>query len=74
MAASEVALVRAGACVGCRAVLIAIGLEGVFEGNTASPGDGKADNFDSDALIATGELQGLIPDLIEALGGEMPLA
>ena len=49
-------------------------LEGVFEGNTASPGDGKADNFDTDAAIATGELQGLIPDLIEALGGEMPSA
>lgn len=49
-------------------------LEGVFEGNTASPGDGKDDNFDTDALIATGELQGLIPDLIEALGGEMPSA
>jgi recombination associated protein RdgC len=49
-------------------------LEGVFEGNTASPGDGKADNFDTDAAIATGELQGLIPDLLEALGGEMPSA
>ncbi|MBK9347967.1 MAG: recombination-associated protein RdgC [Burkholderiales bacterium] len=49
-------------------------LEGVFDGNTASPGDGKADNFDTDAAIATGELQGLIPDLIEALGGEMPSA
>ncbi len=49
-------------------------LEGVFEGNTASPGDGKADNFDTDAAIATGELQGLIPDLIEALGGEVPSA
>ena len=49
-------------------------LEGVFEGNTASPGDGKADNFDTDVAIATGELQGLIPDLIEALGGEMPSA
>ena len=49
-------------------------LEGVFEGNTASPGDGKDDNFDTDTAIATGELQGLIPDLIEALGGEMPTA
>lgn len=49
-------------------------LEGVFEGSTASPGDGKADNFDTDAAITTGELQGLIPDLIEALGGEMPSA
>ena len=49
-------------------------LEGVFEGNTASPGDGKADNFDTDAAIATGELQGLIPDLIDALGGEVPSA
>lgn len=45
-------------------------LESVFEG-AASPADGKDDNFDADVAIATGELGKLIPDLIEALGGEM---
>jgi len=29
------------------------------------------DGFDADAAILTGELSGLIPDLLEALGGEM---
>ena len=29
------------------------------------------DGFDTDAAIITGELSGLIPDLLEALGGEM---
>lgn len=46
-------------------------LESVFEGAAASPGDGKDDNFDADVAIATGELSKLIPDLLEALGGEM---
>jgi recombination associated protein RdgC len=41
-------------------------LEGVFEG--AKPGKDEA--FDADAAIATGELGKLIPDLIDALGGE----
>jgi recombination associated protein RdgC len=49
-------------------------LESVFEGETASPGDGKDDNFDADVAIATGELAQLIPDLLEALGGETALA
>lgn len=49
-------------------------LESVFEGAAASPADGKDDNFDADAAIATGELRKLIPDLLEALGGEMALA
>lgn len=31
----------------------------------------NADNFDADVAIATGELSRLIPDLIDALGGEM---
>jgi recombination associated protein RdgC len=35
--------------------------------------DGKEDNFDADAAIATGELGQLVPDLLEALGGEMAL-
>jgi recombination associated protein RdgC len=49
-------------------------LDVVFEGSPASPGDKKDDGFDADAAIATGELVQLIPDLLEALGGEMPLA
>ena len=43
-------------------------LEGVFEGTSA----GKEDGFDADVAIATGELGKLIPDLIDALGGEVP--
>ena len=46
-------------------------LEVVFEGAPASPGDRKDDGFDADVAIATGELVQLIPDLLEALGGEM---
>jgi len=42
-------------------------LEVVFEG---SSGSGKDKGFDADAAIATGELQRLLPDLLEALGGE----
>ena len=49
-------------------------LESVFEGAAASPADGKDDNFDADVAIATGELRKLIPDLLEALGGEMVAA
>lgn len=45
-------------------------LEGVFEGASA----GKADGFDADAAIATGELRKLLPDLLEALGGEVVAA
>lgn len=45
-------------------------LDGVFE--TAAKN--KDDNFDADVAIATGELQKLLPDVLEALGGEMPLA
>jgi len=44
-------------------------LDGVFEGSKP----GKDEAFDADAAIATGELRKLIPDLIEALGGEQPL-
>lgn len=47
-------------------------LDVVLEGAPASPtADGKDSGFDTDAAIATGELSGLIPDLLEALGGEM---
>ena len=50
-------------------------LDVVLEGAPSSPtGDGKDSGFDTDATIATGELSGLIPDLLEALGGEMQLA
>jgi recombination associated protein RdgC len=47
-------------------------LDVVLEGAPSSPvGDAKDSGFDTDAAIATGELSGLIPDLLEALGGEM---
>jgi recombination associated protein RdgC len=49
-------------------------LETVFEDAVASPGDVKDDNFDADVAIATGELSKLIPELLEALGGEAALA
>lgn len=43
-------------------------LDVVFEGGAKA---GSADDgFDTDAAIATGEMSRLIPDLIEALGGE----
>ena len=45
-------------------------LEGVFEGTSAE----KDEGFDADVAIATGELRKLLPDLFEALGGEMVLA
>lgn len=41
-------------------------LDVVFEGNSTKQDDG----FDADVAIATGELQRLIPDLLQALGGE----
>jgi recombination associated protein RdgC len=49
-------------------------LESAFEGAASSPADGKDDNYDADVAIATGELRKLIPDLLEALGGEMVAA
>jgi recombination associated protein RdgC len=42
-------------------------LDVVFEGAST----GKDDGFDADTLIATGELRKLLPDLLEALGGEV---
>ena len=42
-------------------------LDGVFEGGSKPKAD---EAFDADVAIATGELGQLIPDLIEALGGE----
>ena len=44
-------------------------LDVVFEASNS-----KTDDFDADVAIATGELRKLLPDLLEALGGEMPLA
>jgi len=42
----------------------------VLEGSSPA---GKDDGgFDADVAIATGELRLLLPDLIDALGGEMP--
>jgi recombination associated protein RdgC len=48
-------------------------LDTVFEEASKAAGDGKDDNFDADVIISTGELSQLIPDLMEALGGEVPL-
>ncbi|HEX5355173.1 MAG TPA: recombination-associated protein RdgC [Aquabacterium sp.] len=46
-------------------------LDVVFEGPMAAAGKmDKGEAFDADAAIATGELIELIPDLLEALGGE----
>ena len=45
-------------------------LDVVFEGSSS----GKEDGFDTDTAIATGELRKLLPDLIEALGGEVVTA
>ncbi len=44
--------------------------EGVFEESTQ---DKEEDRFDTDVALATGELGALIPDLVEALGGEAEL-
>ena len=41
--------------------------------STSAIKGGKEDNFDADAAIATGELGQLVPELLEALGGEMAL-
>ncbi len=46
-------------------------LDVVFEAASSLASDGKDDNFDTDVAIATGELQKLIPELLEALGGEV---
>ena len=45
-------------------------LDVVFEGKS----QGKDDGFDADVAISTGELQKALPDLLDALGGELPLA
>ena len=45
-------------------------LDTVLEANATE----KDEGFDADVAIATGELRKLLPDLLEALGGEMALA
>lgn len=42
-------------------------LDVVLEGSSS----GKSDGFDTDVAIATGELKKLLPDLLDALGGEV---
>lgn len=44
-------------------------LEGLFDDRASSDDSG----FDTDVALATGELQKLIPELVEALGGELAL-
>ena len=45
-------------------------LDVVMESHKGSNKPGKDEAFDADVAIATGELCQLLPDLIEALGGE----
>ena len=47
-------------------------LEVVFEDAGRSAADVKDDSFDADVAIATGELCQLLPELMQALGGELP--
>ncbi len=46
-------------------------LDVVLEGSKQAANDGADDGFDADVAITTGELGRMIPDLIEALGGEL---
>lgn len=48
-------------------------LDVVMEARNAAGTPAKDDMFDADAALATGELRRLIPDLIQALGGEFAL-
>jgi len=48
-------------------------LDTVFEEVGNAAGEGKDDTFVADVAIATGELVQLVPDLLEALGGEVAL-
>jgi recombination associated protein RdgC len=46
-------------------------LDVVLEGADSAANDGKDDGFDADVALTTGELGKLIPELVEALGGEL---
>ena len=48
-------------------------LDTALESAASVPGDNGADDFDADATLSTGELSRLLPALLQALGGEMPL-
>ena len=48
-------------------------LEVVLEESGALASDVQGDHFDTDVALITGELKQLLPDLLEALGGELPL-
>jgi len=48
-------------------------LDVVAQEAPVAAGDRSDDHFDADVAIATGELSRLLPDLLEALGGEMVL-
>ena len=48
-------------------------LDTALESAASAPGDNGADDFDADAALSTGELSRLLPALLQALGGEMPL-
>ena len=49
-------------------------LEGELDGGGAESAPKDEDRFDADVAIITGELSQLIPELIEALGGELQVA
>lgn len=70
---SRVSFVLTDALVLKKIKLLDVVLEGSGQGQDR--GDGDA-GFDADVAITTGELRGLLPDLIEALGGplEQPAA
>ena len=48
-------------------------LDVVLEEGPRAAGDTSDDRFDADVAIATGELMRMLPALIDALGGEVPL-
>lgn len=49
-------------------------LEGVLDAGGAESAAKEEDRFDADVAIITGELKQLIPELIDALGGELTVA